>query len=103
MLRRVDIESSGGGSASDHLIVFSPPTLDATAGQKLTHQIVARPKKGAITYTLASGPDGLTVSGAGELSWTVPTELKGQEVTAVVTVADASGDELFHTLKIRVR
>ena len=59
VLRRVDIESSGGGPAGDHLIVFSPPTLDATAGQKLTHQIVARPKKGAITYTLASGPDGL--------------------------------------------
>jgi hypothetical protein len=33
----------------------------------------------------------------------MPAALKGKEVTAVVTVADGSGDEVFHTLKIRVR
>ncbi len=100
VLRRVDVAAVAGG---DRLVVVSPTALSVTAGEKLQHRIVARSKKGGITYTLSSGPDGLVVSKDGQLTWTAPSAQKGEEVTAVVTVGDPSGDEVFHTLKIRVR
>jgi len=103
VLRRLDLDEALGRTGGDHLIVTSPPTLDATAGEKLVHRIVARSKKGGITYALARGPDGLKVASDGRITWTVPRALEGQDVTVVVTVGDASGDELFHTLKIRVK
>jgi hypothetical protein len=38
----------------------------------------------------------------GQVNWTVPERLKGQDVSAVITVEDASGREIFHTLKIHI-
>jgi hypothetical protein len=64
---------------------------------------VVRSKKGGITYTLASGPDGLKGAPDGQIMWTVPEGLKGEDVTVVVTVGDASGEELLYTVKVRVK
>jgi hypothetical protein len=102
VLRRLELDAAHDRAGGDRLTVVSLPTLTATAGQKLEHQIVARSKEGGITYTLARGPDGLELTPDGKLTWIVPQTRKGQDVTAVVTVGDASGAELFHTLKIRV-
>jgi hypothetical protein len=103
VLRRLDLDEALGRTGGDRLIVISSPTLDATAGQKLVHRIAARSKNGGITYALARGPDGLKVAPDGQLTWRVPEGLKGEDVTVVVTLGDASGEELFHTLKIRVK
>jgi hypothetical protein len=103
VLRRLDLDEALDRSGGDRLIVTSPPTLDATAGKKLVHRIVARSKKGGITYALARWPDGMSVASNGQITWTVPQALGGEDVTVVVTVGDASGEELFHTLKIRVK
>ena len=67
------------------------------------HRIVARSNKGGVTFALARGPDGLKVSSYGQITWTVPLALAGEDVTVVITVADSSGDELFHILNIRVK
>jgi hypothetical protein len=69
----------------------------------LTSAQVLAQLKGGITYTLASSPDGLKVASDGTLIWTVAEGIRGEEVTVVVTVGDASGEELFHTLKVRVK
>ena len=103
VLRRLELDAALSRPGGDRLIVVSPPNLDATTGQTFEHRIIARSKQGGVTYTMASGPDGLKVSPDGRLTWTVPQGLAGEEVTVVVTVGDASGEELFHTLKIRVK
>ena len=59
-------------------------------------------RKGAVKYTLTKGPKGLTVSAGGQLKWKVPKALKGQDVEAVVTMEDASGEERFRKITIRV-
>jgi hypothetical protein len=102
VLRQVDLDGALDSAGGGRLMVISPPALTATPGQKLVHRIVARSKKGGITFALARGPDGLEVAPDGTLTWMVPEQQKKEEVTAVVTVGDASGVELFHTLKIRV-
>ena len=95
--RRPDLDAALNSAGGDSLIFLSSPLLTAAAGTKLEHQIIARSRKGRITYTLTDGPDGLKVTPEGKLTWSVPDRLKGVTVKVVVTVGDASGDEVFHT------
>jgi hypothetical protein len=102
VLRRLDLAEALDHAGTDRLIVVSPASLTVAAGTTLEHQLVARSRKGGISFALARGPDGLAVAPDGKLTWTVPGTLKGRSTSAVVSVSDASGQELFHTVKIRV-
>ena len=102
VLRRLDIDDALGRSGGDEIIVVSPLSIPAISGRKLEHQILARSSKGGITYSLAKGPDGLTLADDGKLTWLVPQGAKGEAISVVITVGNASGQERFMTLKIRV-
>ena len=52
--------------------------------------------------TLDSGPDELSVTPEGQVSWSVPANFEAPEVNVVVTLRDASGQEVFHTFTVRV-
>ena len=102
VLRHLDIDRAIERADGEPLVILSSTALTAVAGGRVEHHIVARSKKGSVTYALADGPDGLKVSPEGMLTWEVPVQLKGQEVTAVVTVSEPSGDERFQTIRILV-
>ena len=103
VLRRLNVDEALERSGTSPIFVDSPLTVTATAGRKLEHQISARSRKGGITYSLAKGPDGLSVADDGKLTWLVPKAAKDKELSVVVTVGDASGQEKFVTLKIHVK
>ena len=104
VLRRLDIRKALDKLGADYLVVTTPCNLYATAGTTFNHQIEAFAKAGGIQYTVGQGPDGLTVSPTGKLTWLPPSSsASGDVVTAVVTVADSAGTERFHTLRIRVK
>ena len=87
----------------NYLVVTTTSNLYATAGKALNHQIEALSKGATSDYTVAQGPDGLTVSPTGNVTWLPAKSLESDGiVTAVVTVADSTGTERFHTLRIRV-
>jgi hypothetical protein len=102
VLRRLDVDQARDSVGRDQLAVVSLPTLTATVGRQIVHRIEARSKKGPISFTLARGPDGLEVDRDGKMTWTVPPAQKGQDVTAVIVIGDASGQQLFHILRIHV-
>jgi hypothetical protein len=68
MLRHRDVDLALDRPGSEQLIIQSSPTLTASAGNKIEHRIVARSKKGRVTYSLADGPDGLKVAADGMLT-----------------------------------
>jgi hypothetical protein len=93
----IRLTSHGG----DYLIVASPTRLRAQPARLLAHQIEALSKAGGPRCTLTQGPNGMTVSSGGNVSWLPPKGVPSGEIqTAVNTVADASGQERFHTLRI---
>jgi hypothetical protein len=103
VLRRLDIRKALDKLGGEYLVVTTPSILWATAGNTFSHQIEALSKAGGIRYTVTQGPDGLTISSTGKLEWLPPKSAAGGDaVTAVVTVADSTGTERFHTLRIRV-
>jgi len=102
VLRRLDIGESLARLPGEFLLVTSPPVVAAKAGQVFRHRIAVLSRRGGVTWTLDRGPEGLTVSSDGVVSWSVPRGLKGAEETAAVTIGDGSGRKTVHTLTIHV-
>jgi hypothetical protein len=64
--------------------------------------VAVKSKKGGVKVTLASGPEGMTVSPTGLVKWRVPADFKGGESNVVLTVRDGSDQEVFHTFTLRI-
>jgi hypothetical protein len=100
-LQRMNLCEAPTSHGGDYLIVASPTRLRAQPARLLAHQIEALSKAGDPRCTLTQGPNGMTVSSGGNVSWLPPKGVPSGEIqTAVNTVADASGQERFHTLRI---
>ncbi len=98
VVHKFDLEAAFEASGVDYLFVTSRP-LTAVPGKAYSYQIVAKSKKGGVKYKLESGPKGMAVSAGGELTWAVPHDFAAPE-PVLVTVADASGQEIFHSFEL---
>ena len=101
ILRRVKLVDELEKSGADYLVALSQPP-PATVDALFSYKLDIHAKKGGVQVTLDSGPDGLSVTPDGEVSWSVPANFEAREVNVVVTLRDASGQEVFHTFTVRV-
>jgi hypothetical protein len=101
ILRRFDLDALLDRSGVDYLFVTGPVPRAATAGQTFTYAPAVRSRKGGVKLKLESGPDGMKLA-AGKLTWDVPGDLTGKSVDVILSIADASGQEVFHTLALDV-
>ena len=103
VVHRLDIGKALDQLADDRLVVTSSPIQDTESGKAIEQQIEARSKAGGLKYTLVSGPNGLTVSPTGRLSWPSPRlQSVGDVVKAVVAIKDSSGQQYSHAITIRI-
>ena len=63
---------------------------------------VIRSKRGGVKVTLDSGPDGMKLV-AGQLQWQVPVDAKESRISVIMSVEDASGQQIYHTFMLTVR
>jgi hypothetical protein len=101
LLRRVNLAEQLEKSGADYLVVLSGPPA-ARAGQPFTYRLDIRSKRGGVTVKLESGPQGLQVTPDGQVSWAVPAKPAEPEAEVLLTLRDASGQEVFHTFRIAV-
>jgi predicted Zn finger-like uncharacterized protein len=98
---KLDLDEALEKSGVDFLLVTSTPVGAARRGGEYAYQIQVKSKKGGVKYKPESGPPGMAVDGAGRLTWRVP--VAGEpEVQVLLTIADAAGQEIFHTFRIAV-
>jgi hypothetical protein len=83
----------------DYLYVTSINPV-AKVSQPYRYRLETASKAGAVKCTLQSGPQGMTLSADGLVSWTAPAQ--PTEETVIVALKDASGQEAFHTFRIVV-
>ena len=100
VVRPFDLMNELDKAGQDYLFVLSPPKTRAKAGAAYVYRMDVKSKAGGVTYKLESGPDGMTVSGAGEVRWDVPAAPTGKSVAVIVNVRDAAGKELFHSFEV---
>jgi hypothetical protein len=102
ILYRFDIEAAMEKSGIDYLVVTSRPPDTAVRGAEYRYALRVKAKKGGVKYRLDSGPEGMKVAADGRLGWAVPAEFGEAEVSVILTVSDAAGQEIFHTFRVAV-
>jgi hypothetical protein len=102
VLRRLNVMDLLKKSGLDYLFVDSLPVVDATKGRPYLYELSVQSRKGGLKYELSSGPEGMTLSRDGRLTWDPPVDLAETDVTPVLVVKDANGQEIFHTFTIHV-
>jgi hypothetical protein len=100
--REVDVISAMNRAGVDYLFIESVPPLLARPGRAYRYQIKVRSRAGEIKFTLDSGPEGMSLSKDGLLSWDVPVGVERGQRGVIITVEDASGRLLLHTFTIRI-
>ena len=104
VVRRLDVMESLQKSGVDYLFVTSTPPRSAYRGETLTYRLEALSSRGDPKFALDSGPDGMSVTPVGELKWSVPADYAGENpLSVIISAADGSGQETFHTFALRIR
>lgn len=86
----------------EYLFAESVPPHFLPRGKDLSYQISVRSKRGGVTFELQSGPDGMTVSPTGLVTWRRPKQFSDKSVSVIISIKDANGQEMFHTFTMTV-
>ncbi|MBN9120563.1 MAG: hypothetical protein J0I06_15660, partial [Planctomycetes bacterium] len=103
ILRHFDVEKELERSGIDYFLVTSRPVPQAVRGAEYRYEMAVRSKKGGVKYKLDAGPSGMRVAADGKLIWAVPAAFAEPTADVIVTVSDASGQEVFHTFRLAVK
>jgi hypothetical protein len=101
-IHRFDVEEAMDKAGIDYLYATSRAPERAARGKDYVYQITTRSKKGGVNYKLESGPDGMRITKAGVIHWKVPADQPAGDTSVIVTIADRSGQEIFHTFRVTV-
>ncbi len=96
-IHKFDMEASLEKAGIDFLFATSRPPV-AIAGKKFEYSIKVRSKKGGVKLKLDAAPDGMKLAD-GKLTWDVPADW-AEPANVIVTISDASGQEIFHTFSL---
>jgi hypothetical protein len=102
-LYKIDLEQALAKSDIDYLYVSSNPPPVALKGSTYTYAMTVKSKKGGAKVKLESGPAGMKVGSDLKLSWPVPADFDQADVNVLLTVSDATGQEIFHSFRVAVR
>lgn len=104
VLRRLEVTAALEKAGIDYLYVASlPPPPAAARGSKFTYAIAVQSRQGRLQFALDSGPEGMTLSADGKLQWNVPADQAANHEAVIVTIKDASGQEIQHSFNIAIR
>jgi hypothetical protein len=99
-LRRLRIADELNKSGIDYLFVDSLPPPVANPGLEYNYSIQVKSKQGGVKFHLDSGPAGMTITDLGRIAWSVPAHFDDRQASVIVSIKDASGQEIFHSFSI---
>jgi S1-C subfamily serine protease len=102
LLYRVDVDQMLDKVVRDYLLTTSTPPATFAKGAAYAYQVVVKSKKGGVKYKLDAGPKGMKIADDGKISWDVPANFDEEETAVILSISDASGQEIFHSFKISV-
>ncbi|HJZ56629.1 MAG TPA: hypothetical protein VKE74_16805, partial [Gemmataceae bacterium] len=99
-VHRVDAEGLLKKSPVPYLFVSGQPPV-AERSTTFSYTPTVKSKAGGVKIAVTIGPDGMKVVGD-KIVWAVPRNFAGDEVSVILTVSDASGQEVIHTFILPV-
>jgi hypothetical protein len=98
----LDLTAALKATGADYLYVISKPHTVLQAGQKWDYQIQSLSSAGGVKYKLEEGPDELSISKDGRVTWTAHAPAVAGKVPVVITLSDASGQEITHAIELHI-
>jgi len=103
IITKFDLKKKLAESGEKHLHVVSHPNVSLRPGDEFKYQMQSFTDASKVTYSLDSGPDGMTVSPQGQMVWNTPTTGVTGAVNVVVT-AEGDNDLLAtHAFELNVQ
>lgn len=102
ILQRFNLVSLLDKAGVDYLFVASQPVTQAVKGSTYNYPLSVKSKKGGVKVKLVSGPPGMEVTADGRTTWAVPADFADAAADVILSVTDASGQEVFHSFKVTV-
>jgi hypothetical protein len=102
LLHHLDPTKELDRSGIDYLLVTSQPIRAATRGREYRYPLAVLSKNGGVNYRLEAGPKGMTISPTGELRWSVPADCASPDTDVLISLADKTGREAFHTFRLTI-
>ncbi len=102
ILHRFDVDELVEQYGGDYLYVASRPPREAVRGQTYSYPLVVKSRRGGVRTRLELGPKGMSLAADGTITWPVPADFAEKETTVIVALADAQGQEMFHTFTVAV-
>jgi hypothetical protein len=101
--RAFDVIAALGRAGIDYLFIDSVPPTVVRPGQAYRYPIRVKSKAGGVKFTLSSGPEGMSLSEDGLVTWDVPAGIGVGQHGVIITVENASGQTLFHSFTLRIK
>jgi hypothetical protein len=101
-LRKLDIEAQLEKSGIDYLYFTSSAPGNAQAGEKYTYPARVKSKAGEVKFSLFSAPPGMSVADDGTIHWEVPQPFDYSHAVVILAAADASGQQVLQTFRIKL-
>ncbi len=98
----LDLSAALKATGADYLYVISKPRTALIVGQQFDYQIETLSSAGGVKYKLEQGPDGLAVSNGGKVTWKAAGTGDDAKIPVVLTLSDASGQEITHSIELHV-
>ena len=102
VLRNFDLMATLHQTGLEYLFIDSIPPCEATRGQSLSYQIQAKSRAVGLKYKLEAGPETMTVSPDGLVTWNVPTNFGQDDTQAIVSVRNEAGKEVLHSFRLKI-
>lgn len=102
VVRQLDLVAELERRSAEYFFVTSTPVVHADRGQRYEYSASAASSHGPVRFSLTTGPEGMTVSPEGLVSWLVP-EHHAHAITGVaLELRDPSGAVRHQTFLVKV-
>ena len=101
VLRKLSIVEILEKSGIDYLFAESVPPRAIAASETFSYEIATRSARGKVRISLDSGPEGMQLK-RNRLTWKVPADFEPGPTSVILTLTDASGQEVFHSFTLKV-
>ncbi len=102
IVRCVDVDQELDKSGRNYLLITSVPPAQAVRGKMYRYAIATKSNSGDVRFTIESGPEGMSVTAEGVITWRVPADHEANTEAIIVQVVDASGEPLYHSFDLNV-
>ncbi|MCA9020995.1 MAG: hypothetical protein KDA74_12690, partial [Planctomycetaceae bacterium] len=101
-LHRVKLDQLLKDRKKDYFFIQSQPFKTAARGEKYEYTLEVKSNQTPLKYQIDSGPEGMTVSDAGVVTWAVPNDFKNDQASVIVSVTNPAGKSMYHSYLLSI-